>query len=56
MIVGRAGILYVNKEHTVRVMDTSDFPDMFKPLANAMGKALDDLRKRSDIHGVTYGK
>lgn len=48
-IVGGAGSLYVNKEHTVRVMDTPDFPDMFKPLANAMGKALDDLRKRTDV-------
>ncbi|MCR5494284.1 MAG: NAD(P)H-binding protein [Treponema sp.] len=49
VIAGGAGSLYVNKEHTVRVMDTPDFPDMFKPLANAMGKALDDLRKRSDV-------
>jgi len=49
VIVGGAGSLFVNKEHTVRVMDTPDFPDMFKPLANAMGKALDDLRKRSDV-------
>ena len=49
VIVGGAGSLYVNKEHTVRVMDTPDFPDMFKPLANAMGKALDDLRKRIDV-------
>lgn len=49
VIVGGAGSLYVNKEHTVRVMDTPDFPDMFKPLANAMGKALDGLRKRTDV-------
>lgn len=49
VIVGGAGSLYVNKEHTVRVMDTPDFPDMFKPLANAMGKALDDLRKTTDV-------
>lgn len=49
VIVGGAGSLYVNKEHTVRVMDTPNFPDIFKPLANAMGKALDDLRKRTDV-------
>ncbi len=49
VIVGGAGSLYVNKEHTVRVMDTPDFPDMFKPLANAMGSALEDLRKRTDV-------
>ena len=49
VIVCGAGSLYVNKEHTVRVMDTPDFPDIFKPLANAMGTALDDLRKRNDV-------
>ena len=49
VIVGGAGSLYVNKEHTVRVMDTPDFPDMFKPLASAQGKALADLRKRDDV-------
>jgi putative NADH-flavin reductase len=49
VIVGGAGSLYVNKEHTVRVMDTPDFPDIFKPLANAMGTALEDLRKRNDV-------
>ena len=41
VIVGGAGSLYVNKEHTVRVMDTPDFPDMFKPLASAQGKQAD---------------
>ena len=39
----------MNKEHSARVMDGANFPDMFKPLANAMGKALDDLRKRDDV-------
>lgn len=49
LIVGGAGSLYVNKEHTAQVKDAPDFPDVFKPLANAMGKALDELRKRSDV-------
>ena len=30
-------------------MDGADFPDMFKPLAAAQGKALDELRERSDV-------
>ena len=30
-------------------MDGVDFPDMFKPLATNMGKALDELRARSDV-------
>ena len=49
LIVGGAGSLYVNKEHTMRVMDTPDFPDVFKPLATHMGNALDALRKRVDV-------
>lgn len=49
VIVGGAGSLYVNKEHTAQVQDGKDFPDAFKPLAAAMGKALGELRKRNDV-------
>lgn len=49
VVVGGAGSLYVNKEHTAQVKDGKDFPDSFKPLATAMGKALDELRKRGDV-------
>lgn len=49
LVVGGAGSLYVNPEHTVRVMDTPDFPDLFKPLASSMGKAFDALRVRKDV-------
>lgn len=48
-IVGGAGSLYVNQEHTSQVKDGADFPEIFKPLANAMGKALDELRERKDV-------
>lgn len=49
LVVGGAGSLYVNPEHTVQVKDLDSFPDMFKPLADMQGAALDDLRKRSDV-------
>ena len=49
LIVGGAGSLYVNKEHTACVADGPDFPDAFKPLAAAMAKALDQLRQRKDV-------
>ena len=49
LIVGGAGSLYVNPEHTACVMDGPDFPDLFKPLASAMGKALEELRGRNDV-------
>lgn len=48
-IVGGAGSLYVNPEHTLCVADGTDFPDIFKPLASAMAKALKELRKRYDV-------
>lgn len=49
LVVGGAGSLYVNPEHTVQVSDGLDFPDIFKPLAAAMAKALSELRQRNDV-------
>lgn len=50
LVVGGAGSLYVNPEHTMAVSDTPDFPEIFKPLAFAMAAALADLRKRDDVN------
>ena len=49
LVVGGAGSLYVDPEHTAQVMDGPDFPEVFKPLATNMGKALDELRGRNDV-------
>ena len=49
LVVGGAGSLYVNPEHTACVADGPDFPDGFKPLAAAMAKALTELRQRKDV-------
>ncbi len=49
LVVGGAGSLYVNPEHTACVADGADFPDAFKPLAAAMAKALGELRQRKDV-------
>ena len=49
LVVGGAGSLYVNPEHTAQVMDGADFPEMFRPLASSMGRALDELRTRTDV-------
>ena len=49
LVVGGAGSLYVNPEHTAQVSDGPDFPDAFKPLAAAMAKALEELRGRKDV-------
>lgn len=50
LVVGGAGSLYVNPEHTATVSEGPDFPEMFKPLASAMAAALSDLRKRDDVN------
>ena len=49
LVVGGAGSLYVNPEHTACLSDSPDFPDAFKPLAAAMAKALGELRQRKDV-------
>lgn len=48
-IVGGAGSLYVNPEHTVRLIDTPEFPDEFKPLASAQAVELDLLRTKGNV-------
>lgn len=50
LVVGGAGSLYVNKEHTACVADGADFPDAFKPLAAAHDEALRALRTRDDVN------
>ena len=49
LVVGGAGNLYVNPEHTAVVCDAPDFPAMFLPLAKAQGEELAELRKRNDV-------
>ena len=49
LVVGGAGSLFVNPEHTICVADGPEFPDAFKPLAAAMAKALGALRQRNDV-------
>ena len=49
LVVGGAGSLYVDPRHTAQVMAGPDFPEVFKPLATNMGKALDELRGRDDV-------
>lgn len=46
-VVGGAGSLFVNKEHTSTVDMGKDFPDSWKPLSAAHGKGLEALRSSS---------
>lgn len=49
LVVGGAGSLCVNPEHTVTVDMGSDFPEDWKPLSAAHGEGLADLRSRTDV-------
>lgn len=50
IVVGGAGSLFVDEAHTTRVLETPDFPDMFKPTAKGQGRNLQDLQ---DSEGIT---
>lgn len=49
LIVGGAGSLFVNPEHTVTVDMGPDFPDDWKPLSAAAGKVLAHLRETDGL-------
>ena len=49
LVVGGAGSLYVNPEHTLTVADAPDFPDAFKGVAAAHQEALNFLRTIDDV-------
>lgn len=49
IVVGGAGSLYVDPEHTVQLSQTDGFPAAFLPLATAMGESLAELRTRGDV-------
>lgn len=49
LVVGGAGSLFVDPEHTTTLNQTPDFPEAFQPLAAAMQKALNELRQVQDV-------
>lgn len=49
LVVGGAGSLYLDDTKTLQVKDAPDFPDEYKPTANAMAESLAELRKRDDV-------
>ena len=50
VIVGGAGSLFVNPEHTKTVVDVTPFPEAAMPVVNAHGKLLEELRKVDDVN------
>ena len=49
LVVGGAGSLYVDPDHTKTVVDVTPFPEAAMPVVNGHGKALEELRKFDDV-------
>lgn len=50
LFVGGAGSLYMNKEHTMMLLETPDFPEEYKGVANAGLAYLNEIRKYNDVN------
>lgn len=49
-VVGGAGSLWVNAEHTVQLMNTPDFPEIFMAVANASAEAYNLIIKNTEVN------
>lgn len=50
LVVGGAGSLYVDPDHTKTVVDVTPFPEAAMPVVNGHGKALEELRKFDSVN------
>jgi putative NADH-flavin reductase len=50
IVVGGAGSLYVDEVQAVRLVETPEFPDLYKPTAINQGKNLEDLKNSSGLN------
>jgi len=49
LMVGGAGTLYINKEHSLQLIDKPDFPEELKPLGKTLRANLERLRSFSNL-------
>ncbi|MDQ0058593.1 NAD(P)-dependent oxidoreductase [Paenibacillus harenae] len=49
LVVGGAGSLFVDEAKTVRLVETPEFPDLYKPTALNQGKNLNDLEQSTGV-------
>lgn len=54
LVIGGAGSLYVDPQHTLRLVDTPDFPASYKPLSQSAAKSFDLLRARNDVQWTYF--
>ena len=50
LVVGGAGSLFVDPDHTKTVVDVTPFPEAAMPVVNGHGKALEELRRLDDVN------
>lgn len=50
LIIGGAGSLYVDEAHTLKLVDSPDFPEQFKKISQAQIKTLEEIQKRKDVN------
>ncbi|SCS53243.1 NAD(P)-dependent oxidoreductase [Staphylococcus caeli] len=49
LIIGGAGSLFVDSSHTMRLVDSPDFPEQFKATALAQTKTLEEIKQRDNV-------
>lgn len=49
IVVGGAGSLYIDDSRTMTVIDTPNFPDMFKPTAGGQSENLEELKQTTNL-------
>lgn len=49
IVVGGAGSLYIDDSRTMTVIDTPNFPDMFKPTAGGQSENLKELEQTTNL-------
>lgn len=49
IVVGGAGSLYIDDSRTMTVIDTPNFPDMFKPTAGGQSENLEELEQTTNL-------
>lgn len=50
LVVGGAGSLFVNPEHSLRLVDTPEFPEIYKPIAQGQLQNLLDLQASQNLN------
>lgn len=54
LVIGGAGSLYVDPQHSLRLVDTPDFPAAYKPLSQSAAASFDQLKERSDVQWTYF--